>query len=85
MKNLIEAHQLRYRKVINIVKDMLSLLEKKPMTDIRVYPEYPFGWSAEVGVNPDKVYIFTSYKGQVWYRVTTCRGFAKNGSLMYDS
>lgn len=83
-----EENNLRYRKPIRIVKELLREMDLKAATDIWIYPQYPFGWEGAVGVmrlgSQPLVYVFKKDRERIFLSgIYLCRGFRKNGSLIY--
>lgn len=81
---LLPAEQLKYRRIRNLIERELEICHITPMTDIWVYPQYPFGWEAVLGAEPDRVYIFKGRKSKIFdLDVRPIKGIRKNGSLIY--
>ena len=87
-KRIINTWKLKYKHLINIVKKEVKEIGIKPLTDIRVYLDYPFGWHATVGSlgidDKPYVYIFVDTYGKRRLIIEECLGVRKNGSLMFS-
>lgn len=71
---------------VDVVKTRLGDLgvaAKDMQTQIRVYYFYPFGWYATCAAN-ERVYIFSSYMGEVTAFIEPVRGIGENGALIID-
>lgn len=74
--------EVKYRKPLLKMKDVLEKMNIKPETDIEIYPIYPFDWYGIFGAH-DRVWIFRSRKGVISLaEIQPVHGFGKNGRLI---
>lgn len=78
---VLAVQTFMHREEIEIVKRILHDLELTAATDIRVYPDYPYGWHATVGVD-NKVLVIISEFGRLRLSIEPALGFQKNGGLI---
>jgi hypothetical protein len=65
MERLLRLDQIRYRKPITIAKQFFEyFMQIRPQEEIRITPNYPIGWEAEV-VSEDKVWTVTCNRGEI--------------------
>lgn len=76
--------QLQYELPRLFIRKELDERGVKPQTDIWIYPDYPYGFTAVVGAHGRFVYIFEVHRGEIVSCVQKlCLGVRPNGALMY--
>jgi len=83
------AHDLKYRKVINIAKLTFDACMVEPETDIMVYDYYPERWVEAVTLAEKVVYkLVMTYDTEgiflIQMRQYPFRGFGRNGCLIIN-
>lgn len=82
-RHMAIVNQMKYDLQRAIVEHTLDALNLNPETDIWIYPEPFWGFSAVVGIG-DKVLIFFIENGIAsLVRERKCLGVRENGSLVY--
>jgi len=76
----ITSNNIKYSKPFSIVKTWLKEAGKVPQTAIHIYPDYPIGWHATVGVD-NRVYIYKNERGKITLEIEPFNGFYPNGLL----
>lgn len=82
---LSQSDQLQYQLPKALIQGELDRRGVERQTEIHIYPDYPHGFTAVVGVHDDKVYIFKVFKSCiVSIDMRNCLGVRPNGTLIYD-
>jgi len=86
MERRLTLDQLLYRKPITIVKQFFEyFMLIRPQEPIRITPNYPIGWYAEV-VSEDKVWTVECDRGEIrLIKVADLRGHAVNGGFITEA
>jgi len=83
MQQQIALDQLEYRKPISIANQFLDfVMQMRAQAPIRITPNYPIGWEAEVPAE-DKVWTIECQRGEIRLtKVAELRGEAYNGKYL---
>lgn len=85
--DLLASWQLKYASHINLTLEKTEEYLVRPLTDIWIYPESPHAFEAVFGgMDPDgsAVHILAYRNGEWTHDVRECRGFRKNGTMIYS-
>ena len=83
MERLLILEQMRYRKPVKIVRLFFDFyMQLRIQGRIRIIPNYPTGWFAEV-LSEDKVWTIECYRGELrLIKVGDLIGYTKGGSYI---
>jgi hypothetical protein len=86
MERRLALEQMTYRKPISIIKQFFEFFMLiRPQEPIRIIPNYPMGWYAQVA-SEDKVWTVECNKGEIkLIKVADLVGHASNGNFIVSA
>jgi len=83
MERRLVLEQILYKKPITIVNRFFEyFMQLRPQSPIRITPNYPIGWYADV-VSEDKVWTIECYRGEIrLIKVADLCGYTSNGRFI---